>query len=356
MKYIVYVTKNVVNDKLYIGVHETEDPNVFDGYIGCGVYVSMPSTYYNPETPFQYAVKKYGPSKFIRSIIAIFDDEDSAYKLEEQLVTKEVVYSKQYYNAVLGGIKPKHIPRLIYQYNINGQFIKEWETKEAANMYSVSKDSFNGSIRHKNKLAGFYWSYEKLDIINLEEYSNPNVPKTVYQYSQEGVCVGIYESLHQLENPGRVCTAIQTRRKYKDHYYSYTLYEEFKPEIKQTLKNKDIYIYDKDGNFYGKAIGVTAAMNMIEGKSRESVYNAINTGKPYKGFRLFLEEQNNLEKISSTCEKKVVNVFDIYGNLLKEYSSINEAVKDLKLDNSSAHRVLKGTQRQTHGYILKYKD
>lgn len=34
MKYIVYQTINKINNKIYIGVHKTEDPDIFDGYLG----------------------------------------------------------------------------------------------------------------------------------------------------------------------------------------------------------------------------------------------------------------------------------------------------------------------------------
>ena len=42
MKYIVYLTKNLKStinglNRIYIGVHKTENPNIFDGYLGCGV-------------------------------------------------------------------------------------------------------------------------------------------------------------------------------------------------------------------------------------------------------------------------------------------------------------------------------
>jgi hypothetical protein len=39
MKYIVYLTTNLVNKKIYVGVHETETPYEFDGYLGDGVTV-----------------------------------------------------------------------------------------------------------------------------------------------------------------------------------------------------------------------------------------------------------------------------------------------------------------------------
>lgn len=35
MNYIVYKTTNLINGKIYVGVHRT-NPDIFDGYIGCG--------------------------------------------------------------------------------------------------------------------------------------------------------------------------------------------------------------------------------------------------------------------------------------------------------------------------------
>ena len=37
LKYIVYLTINLCNGKFYFGVHKT-NPDVFDGYIGGGIY------------------------------------------------------------------------------------------------------------------------------------------------------------------------------------------------------------------------------------------------------------------------------------------------------------------------------
>ena len=68
MIYIVYCTTNLINKKIYIGVHECLSKD-FDGYIGCGVYINKPSTYAHPKTHFQNAVKKYGPKNFKRITI-----------------------------------------------------------------------------------------------------------------------------------------------------------------------------------------------------------------------------------------------------------------------------------------------
>ena len=70
MKYIVYLTTNLKSkirgiNRIYIGVQKTENPEIFDGYMGCSVKINSPPTYMNPKTPFQYAVKKYGTASFV---------------------------------------------------------------------------------------------------------------------------------------------------------------------------------------------------------------------------------------------------------------------------------------------------
>jgi hypothetical protein len=102
MKYIVYQTVCTVNRKIYIGVHKTYTEE-FDGYLGCGVYSTKPATYNKSTTPFKAAVNKYGPSKFIRTTLKEFDEEQAAYDLEAELVTEEFVRREDTYNLALGG-------------------------------------------------------------------------------------------------------------------------------------------------------------------------------------------------------------------------------------------------------------
>lgn len=71
MKYIVYLTTNKINNKIYIGVHETEDPDIFDGYIGCGAYLNKPSSYNKGKTHLHNAILKYGTSAFHRHTLKV---------------------------------------------------------------------------------------------------------------------------------------------------------------------------------------------------------------------------------------------------------------------------------------------
>lgn len=120
MKYIVYCTVCTENGKIYIGVHKTENPEIFDGYIGNGIKKGY--CIKNPKTPFQYAVKKYGFSKFKRNILFVFDTEEEAYKKEAELVTYEFIKRKDNYNSCLGGIIPECHYKYIYRYKLDGSF------------------------------------------------------------------------------------------------------------------------------------------------------------------------------------------------------------------------------------------
>ena len=68
MKYIVYKTTCLVNSKIYIGYHQTSNPEVFDGYLGCGLYKQHNEYIKHPKTALHHAVVKYGlDGKYIDS-------------------------------------------------------------------------------------------------------------------------------------------------------------------------------------------------------------------------------------------------------------------------------------------------
>lgn len=167
MKYIVYQTVNKINNKIYIGVHGTEIDE-FDGYIGNGVSIYRPATYMNPKTPFQYAVKKYGIKNFIRTTIKEFENEEDAYKLEEQLVNEQFLKREDVYNLALGGrITELANPRKkVYMYDLNGNFEREFDSVNSAGRFLNPEAKGAGhlprAIKEGHQYLGHQFSYEKL--------------------------------------------------------------------------------------------------------------------------------------------------------------------------------------------------
>ena len=92
MIYTVYKTVNKINQKFYIGVHRTCDPN--DKYLGSGKLLKQ-------------AIKHYGRDNFIKEVLFVFDNSDQAYQKEAEIVTLDFIRSDQTYNLTMGGVPTK---------------------------------------------------------------------------------------------------------------------------------------------------------------------------------------------------------------------------------------------------------
>ena len=88
MYYIIYKTTNLINDKIYVGYHSTEDIN--DSYLGSGKLLKQ-------------AIKKYGENNFKRDILYVFPTKEEALLKEGEIVNEAFIYSKSNYNIKLGG-------------------------------------------------------------------------------------------------------------------------------------------------------------------------------------------------------------------------------------------------------------
>lgn len=86
--YCVYKTTNLINNKIYVGFHSTNNLN--DGYLGSGKIIKD-------------AIKRYGKENFTREIIQIFDNREDAEKLEAEIVNEEFTSRDDTYNITLGG-------------------------------------------------------------------------------------------------------------------------------------------------------------------------------------------------------------------------------------------------------------
>lgn len=84
----VYLIRNNINKKFYIGKHSTNDLD--DGYMGSGILIKK-------------AIKKYGKENFSKQILCFCDTAEDALLVEEFLVTPYLISRDDCYNANIGG-------------------------------------------------------------------------------------------------------------------------------------------------------------------------------------------------------------------------------------------------------------
>ena len=77
------------------------------------------------QTPFHAAIRKYGVKNFRRTTLAIFDTVQEALNLEASIVNEKFIRLKTTYNVVVGGGKPPVLNKITYQYDLDGNFVKE---------------------------------------------------------------------------------------------------------------------------------------------------------------------------------------------------------------------------------------
>lgn len=70
-----------------------------------------------------------------------------------------------------------------------------------------------------------------------------------------------------------------------------------------------------------------------------------------------MKRKNSLRKHNGHSPGTPINVYDFKTNeFIKEYPSISECCRILKLDKKSTWSVLQGINKQHKGYVFKYKD
>lgn len=181
----VYETLNLINGKKYIGVSITE--NKSDNYLGSGVLLKQ-------------AIKKYGKKNFKKTIIKIFNNEKEAREYERLIIEKlNAIDSDDYYNLVVGGygggvkkhsvneetrkkISDSHkgkklsreqvinMAKPTLQYDLDGSFIKEYETK--ADAEKIIGCSMTKLVGDKTVyIKGYLWKYKNNFIeLTIEPY------------------------------------------------------------------------------------------------------------------------------------------------------------------------------------------
>ena len=84
----VYQTTNLINNKIYVGAHSTDD--LTDDYCGSGTNINR-------------AIEKYGRSSFKKDVLYIFETPEEMFSKEKEIVTPDFLKRSDVYNIVEGG-------------------------------------------------------------------------------------------------------------------------------------------------------------------------------------------------------------------------------------------------------------
>ena len=357
MKYIVYLTTNLINGKIYIGVHKTKDPNIFDGYLGNGIFINSPKTYMHRTTAFQSAVAKYGPKNFKRVTLQIFNTEQEALDLENKLVNEQFIKNTDNYNSTIGGGVPPILNKYIYQYDLKGNFIKKWDSiKSITDYYSVNKDRIRMVINTKRSFNCSYWSEEYFKQLDTKEY-RPSARGSIRQYTTEGIYLNTFKNTTEAANKldidrSKITNAICGKYSIEGYWFlkeDETIEEYLDGSIK---KEKPVYCYNIDGS-YNKMFQTISDIKKKLKINKPDLKRAIKNNLLLNNIYWSYEKYDNIIKENPelvTLTPKKVYQYTLNGEFVKEWNSINECKKEYP----SVLQVLLGKRNHCHKFKFYY--
>lgn len=228
-------------------------------------------SHYKKCTHFWNAIQKYGWNKFEHVILINNIPKEIASIIERELINKYNTRNDNFgYNIAEGGhdgivTKGKNHwhSKPVYQYDLKGNFIKEWENAQrASETLDIAVSDIHSACRENSnvKRAGKYmWSYKKVEY--MEPYTRLGFSfEPILQLDRDFNIVKRYncisfvdDTIYTKERITYCCT--RKNLTHKNYYWCYEKDynpEEFKTYIYSKLKNmgnsKIIYQCDLNGN------------------------------------------------------------------------------------------------------------
>ncbi len=358
MKYIVYLTTNKINGKIYIGVHGTETPEKFDGYLGCGVYINKPSSYNKNKYHLHNAILKYGVSSFYRKTIKVFDNLEDALNLESYLVDEDFIKRTDTYNMTTGGQIPPVKTKTIYEFNINGVLIKTWDSiTSITKTFNCNKDRIWMAIKDKRSFNNSYWSISPTIDISEFRLSSRGY---VFQYNKDGVLLNTFQNASiastKLDiNRETIVNAIFNRTLCNGYYFlradeniDLLLNEK---SSKKLINIVPVYRYLKTGEFDKEFKSIKMAVKNTPNSSHGNIIRAIKHDRTCGGYKWSYLKSDIIQPFNKEQIKSVkVAQYDLNHNLIKIWNSVSECKKEYP----SCQKVCRKERKSSKGFIFEY--
>lgn len=375
----IYKHVNKINNKVYIGVTS----EVFCKRWSNGKKYIANEYFYN-------SIIKYGWENFDHYLYKnkrwikvkeyenrILDYEYSfseACELERKLIKK---YRKKLgfnnvYNLSSGGEGfSKITTKRVLQYNLNGDFIKEYESSKIASLSTnINYSTIVMCCNNKIKTAGRYlWKYKDSNkkIIIPQKIDNRNVK--VLQYDLDGKYLNTYKSIADASKKNNICDnsiflCCHNRRKQAGNYQWQFITSSRKMEKvnKNSIRVREVLQYDLNGKFINKFNTLTEAINKFSNTSIG--YSCRNKCITAGGYIWIYNDKNKIKSLKWHLNKlktkgrntwKKVYRYDLMGNFIDTYESAISASKILNIDVTFIYSVCSGRRLSCKKNIFLYE-
>ncbi|RFZ78234.1 hypothetical protein DS742_14040 [Lacrimispora amygdalina] len=360
--YKIYKHTNTINGKVYVGQTYTSLRARFGkngvGYRGCKL--------------FYKAIQKYGWDNFSHEIL-----EDNIHT-QEIANDREKFYIKQYkstnsefgYNLTNGGNEHNCLGKTVFQYSMDGVYIREFNSISDANReFNICEGKISECCNGSRKSAGDYrWSFDKKN--NIGKYIELTNSRIVYKYSLSGdfveKCGTVPDVVKQMgiANGGHISNCCNGTREvaygfqwkyYKCDNIGRVNFNKCNERIMQlTLYGKIVTDYDS----------ITDACfqfdNNIE-KSYSNIHNCLSSNaKSAYGYIWIYESDYDKFSLSdyerNKSQKKSIKQIDSNGKIINIFKSVSDAGEYItgKRCSGNISRSLKNRANKAYGYYWEY--
>lgn len=324
--YTVYMHKNKINDKVYIGM-TGNIPRKRWKY-GHGYKKSY---FYN-------AIKKYGWDGFNHIILKENLSFEEAEEWEKFYIQKYNSTNKSCgYNIAIGG-------------GVNrGYHLSEERKENLRKKLSGENGSFYGR-RHTDE---------------TKQKISESKHKPVLQYTMNGKYLCRYNSVKEASEKNNICHSNISQvcvgnREYSGGFiWKYeedcNVGEDLNYSVKSRLK--PVAQYTKNGEFITKYDSVIEATKACGFSSDSKISECCKGKRKSTGgyqWRYYDENEENIEPLTKVDKRIEINQYDLDGNHIKTWESSWKILQDCGYATSNICKCCKGQLNTAYGYIWKY--